>query len=272
MRRLGGLRRLVAGLALGACAVPVAARAAGAPDEPAAAAPLATAAADPDSELVWDPFEPVNRAVFVFNDTLDQWVIDPVASGWNFALPHRVQLCISNFFENLLLPARFANDVLQAKPRAAFQDAGRFVINSWVGIGGLFDPASAGGIPKHTEDFGQTLGYWGVPAGPYLMLPILGPSSPRDAVGLAVDSVGAVQSFFVSYYILLAAAAVDRINDRAMNLEEVRAERAAALDFYAAVRGAYTQYRANQVRDRAPAATQSDEDLYYPEDDEEDER
>lgn len=266
MRRLGACRGLAAGLALGACALPMLARAA---DE-AAASPLASADVDPDSGLVWDPIEPVNRAVFVFNDTLDQWVVDPVASGWRFVLPHRVRLCVSNFFENLLIPVRFANDVLQAKPKVAFQDAGRFVINSWVGIGGLFDPASAGGIPKHTEDFGQTLGYWGVPPGPYLMLPILGPSNPRDALGLAVDSVGAVQSFFLSYYILLAAAAVDRINDRSMNLEEVRAERAAAFDFYAAVRGAYTQYRANQVRDRAPATTQSEEDLYYPEEDEED--
>lgn len=220
--------------------------------------------------IVWDPFEPVNRGIFQFNETLDHWIMEPVATGWDFVLPRRVQICIANFFTHLVLPVRFANDVLQLKPVKAFEDTGRFVTNTLLGVGGLFDPASRAGIPKHDEDFGQTLGRWGVPPGPYLVLPLLGPSNPRDGVGLAVDSVGAIQTFFLSFPILISAAAVNAINDRSLTLEQVRAEREAALDFYTAVRTAYSQFRENRVHDRAvkPDRESADEDLYYLDDEE----
>jgi len=222
--------------------------------------------------LVWDPFEPVNRGIFQFNETLDAWFMEPVASGWDFLMPVRVQLCIHNFFTHLTLPVRFANDVLQLKPLKAFEDTGRFVVNTLVGVGGLFDPASRlAGIPEHDEDFGQTLGRWGVPPGPYLVLPLLGPSNPRDGVGLFVDSLGAVQTFFLSFPILASAAAVNAINDRSLTLEQVRAERESAFDFYAAVRTGYSQFRENRVHDRAvkPKRASADEDLYYLDDEEE---
>ena len=225
---------------------------------------------DDDEELVWDPLEPMNRGIWAFNDTLDRWILEPVAIGWDFVLPRRVQLCINNFFTHLVLPVRIANDLFQLKPVKALEDGGRLVINTLVGVGGLFDPASAGGIPRHDEDFGQTLGYWGVPPGPYLVLPVLGPSNPRDGVGLAVDSVMAVQSFFLSFPILAGAAAVDAVNTRSLTIEEVRAEREAAFDFYVAVRAAYTQFREHRVHDRAdePEESTVDEDLYYFEDEE----
>lgn len=214
---------------------------------------------------VWDPFEPVNRAVFEFNETLDAWVLEPVASAWDRVLPNRVQLCVANFFTNLVLPVRIANDLLQLKPIYAFEDTGRMITNTTLGIGGLFDPASHYGIPIHDEDFGQTLGRWGVPPGPYLVLPLLGPSNPRDAVGLAVDSAGAVQTYFLSFPILVSAATLNVVNDRSLSLEQVRAERAAAFDFYAAVRNAYARYRESRVRDRrdAPEPAAADDDLYY---------
>jgi phospholipid-binding lipoprotein MlaA len=218
-----------------------------------------------DEELVWDPLEPVNRGIWAFNDALDAWLLEPVAIGWDFVLPRRVQLSVNNFFSHLVLPVRIVNDLLQLKPVKALEDGGRFVVNTLVGVGGLFDPASAGGIPRHDEDFGQTLGHWGVPPGPYLVLPVLGPSNPRDGVGLAVDSAMAVQSFFVSFPILAGAAVVDAVNTRSLTIEEVRAEREAAFDFYVAVRAAYTQFREHRVHDRSetPEEPTPDEDLYY---------
>jgi phospholipid-binding lipoprotein MlaA len=244
------------------------------PPDPAPAADAA-ATADVDWEegegIVWDPLEPVNRGIFQFNETLDAWIMEPVATGWDFVMPVRVQLCIANFFTHLTLPVRFANDVLQLKLVKAFDDTGRFVVNTLVGVGGLFDPASRAGIPVHDEDFGQTLGRWGVPPGPYLVLPLLGPSNPRDGVGLAVDSMGAIQTFFVSFPILASAAAVNAINDRSLTLEQVRGERESALDFYAAVRTGYSQFRESRVRDHAvkPQRASADEDLYYLDDEEE---
>ena len=220
---------------------------------------------DDDDELVWDPWEPMNRGIWAFNDTLDAWLLEPVAIGWDFVLPRRVQLCIDNFFSHLVLPVRIANDLMQLKPVKALEDGGRFVVNTLVGVGGLFDPASAGGIPRHDEDFGQTLGHWGVPPGPYLVLPLLGPSNPRDGMGLVVDGAMAIQSFFVSFPILAGAAVVDAVNTRSLTIEEVRAEREAAFDFYVAVRAAYTQYREHRVYDRSdePEESTVDEDLYY---------
>jgi phospholipid-binding lipoprotein MlaA len=245
------------------------------PLEPAAAEDPAEAA-DVDWEegegIVWDPLEPVNRGIFQFNETLDAWIMEPVATGWDFVLPTRVQLCIANFFTHLTLPVRFANDVLQLKLVKAFDDTGRFVVNTLVGVGGLFDPASSlAGIPRHDEDFGQTLGRWGVPPGPYLVLPLLGPSNPRDGVGLVVDSMGAIQTFFVSFPILASAAVVNAINDRSLTLELVRGERESALDFYTAVRTGYSQFRESRVHDRAvkPQSADADEDLYYLDDEEE---
>jgi phospholipid-binding lipoprotein MlaA len=233
----------------------------------------ATPPADSDAvgaRSPWDPWERFNRKIFTFNENVDHYALEPVAKGWDFVMPHRVETCISNFFENLVLPVRFTNDLLQLKPWKAYETLWRAVINTTVGIGGLFDPASAWDVYKSDEDFGQTLGYWGTPAGPYLVLPLLGPSNPRDAAGLAVDSIpyGYIPPFsWIPWYAQLGGTAVRVVNYRALRLETIREERKAAFDWYAAVRSAWTQYRENVVHDRAaapaskPGAT-PDEDLY----------
>jgi phospholipid-binding lipoprotein MlaA len=221
-----------------------------------------------------DPWEPFNRRIFAFNETLDRYALEPVATGWDYALPDRVQTSIGNFFDNLQLPVRFANDVLQLKLWQAYETLWRALINSSVGVGGLFDVASMWEVKKSDEDFGQTLGYWGTPPGPYLVLPLLGPSNPRDTVGMAADSFASVPPYFLPLWITASGRAVDVVNDRAAVLETIREERKAAFDWYAAVRSAFTQYRENRVHDRPDEpedsdAPEADEDLYGFDEDEE---
>ena len=224
-----------------------------------------------EQRTVHDPWEPMNRGIFAFNDGLDRWLLEPIAIGWDFVVPHPVQRGISNVFANLATPRRVANDLLQWKPRKAGADLARFAINTAFGFAGVFDPATAKGIAPGEEDFGQTLGVWGLGAGPYLVLPFFGPSSPRDTGGLIVDTVALTPEFwFAPWYVSYPASGTRVINARALALESVRAEREAAFDFYAAVRSAYVQYRSNQVRDRVqgPEDQDQDEQLYELEDEE----
>ncbi len=136
-----------------------------------------------------DPWQGFNRSMFEFNETLDKYIAKPVALGYQAVTPDFVDTSISNFFSNLEDVLIVANDVFQLKPIQALSDTGRFIINSTLGIFGLFDVARHFGLEKHNEDLGQTLGYWGVGAGPYIMLPVLGPSNLRDTLGLAGDSL-----------------------------------------------------------------------------------
>lgn len=135
-----------------------------------------------------DPWEDYNRAVFEFNETLDKYVAKPVAQGYQAVTPQFIDTGITNFFSNLEDVLIVVNDVFQLKPVQALSDTGRFLINSTIGLLGFFDVASHIGLEKHNEDLGQTLGYWGVGAGPYIMLPVLGPSNVRDTFGLAGDT------------------------------------------------------------------------------------
>lgn len=137
-----------------------------------------------------DPLAPANREIYRFNMLLDKAVLRPIAKGYNKVTPQPVQNSISNFFSNLSLPVTVVNDLLQLKPLDAARDTGRFLVNSTIGIGGLFDPASHWDMPAHSEDFGITLARWGVPSGPYLQIPFLGPSDVRDALGMSVDYYG----------------------------------------------------------------------------------
>jgi phospholipid-binding lipoprotein MlaA len=226
------------------------------------------AAAD-EPGAVYDPWVKMNRKIFAFNDALDRYLLEPIAIGWDTVVPHSAQLGIANVFENLATPRRVANDLLQGKPKKAGDDLGRFAINTTFGVLGIFDPATAQGIPAGDEDFGQTLGVWGVPAGPFLMLPFLGPSNPRDTAGLVVD--GAVLSpefYFAPWYVSYPASGTRMINARALVLETVRSERERAIDLYAAVRSAYVQYRTNQLHDRdeKPEDQDENEQLYQIED------
>jgi len=215
-----------------------------------------------------DPWERMNRATFAFNEGADRWVIEPVAKGLDFVLPDPVERSIRKFFDNSMIPMHFVNAMLQLKPDAALEDLWRFIVNTSVGLAGFFDPASHIGLEPHHEDFGQTLGYWGVPPGPYLVLPIFGPSNPRDTVGMVADSFSTVYPWFIPFYASTSISAFRLLNRRSLALDEIAAERKAALDYYVAVRNAYLSYRENQINDRQEdEADQTDEedeeDLYY---------
>jgi phospholipid-binding lipoprotein MlaA len=255
--KFGARTRVTIGAALLACAVGGAsARAA----EPGSADAVAGEHPAAEGRAVHDPWVTMNRGIFAFNETLDRYLIEPVATGWDFVVPHQVQRGLANFFANIATPRRVANDLLQGKLSKAGDDLGRFAINTTFGMAGLFDPAGDEGLASGDEDFGQTLGVWGAPAGPYLVLPFFGPSSPRDAAGLAVDTTLAPEFYFAPWYVSYPTAGVRVINARSLVLETVRAERESAFDFYSAVRSAYVQYRINQVRDRAAEAENQDED------------
>jgi phospholipid-binding lipoprotein MlaA len=222
------------------------------------------AASEPRQRAVHDPWETMNRGIFTFNDAVDRYLLEPVAIGWDTVVPEPAERGLANFFANVAAPRRIANDLLQGKLDKAGNDFGRFLINTSFGGLGFFDPATAQGIPRGDEDFGQTLGVWGSPAGPYLVLPFFGPSSPRDTAGLVVDTLLSPEFYFAPWYVSYPATGTRVINARALALESVRAERESAFDLYSAVRSAYVQYRINQVRDReaAPEGQDADESLY----------
>ncbi len=214
-----------------------------------------------------DPWVRWNRAVFAFNDALDVYLLEPVAKAWDRVLPDRVQQSIANVFTNAYTPLVAANNLLQGKPHESAVDVARFMVNSTFGLIGLFDLASDWGLEKHDEDFGQTLAVWGVPPGPYLVLPFLGPSSPRDAVGYGVDSLATVYWFFTDIRFTIGPQAVSVVNGRAQVLDAVRELKAASVDYYAAVRNAYWQRRKAQISDTREVSV--DQSLYQIEDEDE---
>jgi len=199
-----------------------------------------------------DPLEPLNRGVYKFNDTLDQAVLKPVAKGYKAVLPNPVRTGVGNFFANIDDALIAVNNLLQFKFGAALSDVGRLLTNTTIGIGGLFDVASGFGLEKHNEDFGQTLGYWGIGDGPFLMLPLLGPSNLRDTVGLAVyyqlDPIWNL-NHIPTRNTLGTIRVVDR-RARLLDAEKVLDE--AALDPYTFLRDAYIQQRRNLIYDGNP--------------------
>jgi phospholipid-binding lipoprotein MlaA len=211
-----------------------------------------------------DPWEGFNRRIFWFNDRVDVYVLEPVAKGWDWALPKPIQTGFSNFFENLRFPIRFVNDVLQGKLVDSAQTVARFTVNTMLGGAGFLDPATDIGLKQSNEDFGQTLGVWGVPSGPYLVLPFLGASNIRDTGGLVFDSAASITPFFIDGFITAGARLIDVINTRAQFLGAVAEAKAASLDYYIFVRNAYTQRRDALVKDEDTAADGSpnDETLY----------
>ncbi len=189
-----------------------------------------------------DPLEPMNRAVFKFNDALDQTVAVPLAKGYQTVTPQPLRTAVSNFFANLGDLTTAANNLLQLKITDATEDLMRVAVNSTFGLGGLLDFATPAGLPKHRQDFGLTLGRWGVPSGPYLVLPVFGPSSLRDSMGLVVD---------VRFNPLNYAEPIVRYPLYATQFVSVRSDllgasellNQAALDKYSFVRDAFTQQR-----------------------------
>lgn len=214
-----------------------------------------------------DPLEPTNRAVFQFNQAVDKAVIKPVAQGYRAVVPQYGRDRVRNFLDNLRAPVIFANDVLQGQPDRAMQTLMRFAFNTGFGIGGLLDLATPAGIPFHDEDFGQTFAVWGIPEGPYIVLPILGPSNPRDTTGLVTewltdpvnlwwDNVGIDTAIWTR----TGVAGVDKREQYLDSLDEI--ERT-SLDYYSAIRALYRQRRAAEIKnekvtDKVPPTSVSD--------------
>ncbi|MFM0341238.1 MlaA family lipoprotein [Paraburkholderia fungorum] len=209
-----------------------------------------------------DPFEPANRVIFNFNDGLDRYVAIPVAKGYQKVTPQPLRTAVSNFFSNLGDVSNFANDLLQLKITDATEDLVRFAFNSTFGLGGLIDWATPAGLPKHHQDFGLTLGHWGVPSGPYLVLPLFGPSTVRDSMGLIVD----VRVNPLNYFepaVRNPLWLLQFISVRSDLLGATDLLQQAALDKYSFVRDAYTQQRRARLRGAdkaAPLPNYDDED------------
>ena len=227
------------------------------------------ARADEGAGEEYDPWEPMNTNIFEFNRQVDRFVLKPVAKGYNFVMPDLVQVGISNIFYNLRFAPRFLNNVFQGKLKGAGIEVGRFLINSTVGLAGFFDLAKHVDLVTSEEDLGQTLGFYGVKPGPYLVLPLLQPFTVRDFVGyvgdmflnpinwlvvpiIEVDGVPSViahENHLTSTIIQIGARVGNIINERSRNLETYQGVEEATLDLYTAVRNAYLQKRAQAIRE-----------------------
>jgi phospholipid-binding lipoprotein MlaA len=199
-----------------------------------------------------DPFEPVNRAVFAFNETTDEYVLQPVARGYRSLVPEFLRTGVSNMFSNLEDVWTGVNNLLQGKVNDGAVDFARFTWNTTIGLLGFFDVSTAMNLPKHNEDFGQTLGRWGVGTGPYLVLPIFGPSNFRDGVGFSVDSFADYVRNLDHVPTRNSLYATRAVNTRANLLDAGKVLDEAALDKYRFLRDAYLQRRQNLVYDGSP--------------------
>jgi len=199
-----------------------------------------------------DPLEPFNRAMFHFNDKLYFWVLKPVAQGYSVVVPEPARVSVSNFFANLAFPIRFVNALLQANLTGAAAELGRFTVNTLWGIGGLLDPASSQEIAleKHDEDFGQTLGVYGLGPGFFINWPVFGPSSPRDTIGKVGDGFLNPIAYLTPWYAAAGARTTDIINATSLRIGDYESIKAAAIDPYVAMRNAYAQYRLQKIQRR----------------------
>ncbi|MGR8918752.1 MAG: MlaA family lipoprotein [Gammaproteobacteria bacterium] len=205
-----------------------------------------------------DPHESLNRKFYAFNDGLDRNFLQPIARGYVNVTPDPVRDGVTNFFDNVGYLNTIANDLLQGKLGQFFEDSGRFVINSTIGIGGLFDPATGMGLPQNNEDLGQTFGTWGAGEGAYLTLPLLGPSSYRD-VPAPVMGIFLNPLTYLSPVITIPAGFVSAVNTRANLLDATRIRDEAALDPYTFVREAWRQQREFDIYDGNPPGDGFDE-------------
>ena len=228
--------------------------------------------AKPGEEAIeeYDPWEPLNTKFFEFNRQLDRWVLKPVAKGYNAVVPNIVQVGISNIFYNSRVTPRYLNNIFQGNFKGAGIEVGRFLINTTVGIGGFFDVAQRLNFTTPEEDTGQTLGFYGIKPGPYIMVPLLGPYTVRDLAGYAGDialnpiywlilptmhNIDAIPTVIspdervAIYGITIGARATEIVNDRSLNLEKFQGVEESTLDLYAAVRNAYLQKRAKAIQE-----------------------
>lgn len=200
-----------------------------------------------------DPLEPTNRVMYKFNNGIDTVIMRPAARAYRFLVPSPVRNGIHNVLSNLGTPVEFSNDVLEGKPRRAGDTTMRFLINSTAGVLGIFDFAKNWGYPDHDADFGMTLALWGVPEGPFLFLPVFGPSNPRDGIGLGVNA--AMDPFnWIGQGAAVRALdwtrfAVNAIDERERHLDDIDSVKRTALDPYATFRSLYRQHRHAQIDD-----------------------
>jgi phospholipid-binding lipoprotein MlaA len=217
----------------------------------------------------YDPWEPLNTKVFEFNRQVDRWVLKPAAQGYNAVVPNPVQIGISNLFYNIRFPSRLINNLAQGKLSGAGTEVGRFLLNSTFGLGGLVDVAKYMDITTPEEDTGQTLGYYGMKPGPYVVLPFLPPFTLRDLVGYIGDialnpinwmvfpiievngipSLVAHHNRTTSSIAQIGGRVEEILNDRSLNLEKFQGVEEATLDLYTAVKNAYIQKRRNAIRE-----------------------
>jgi phospholipid-binding lipoprotein MlaA len=201
-----------------------------------------------------DPLEDTNRKIFEFNQFVDRNAIVPAAKAYRTALPDPVRGSVRDFLNNLREPLVFVNDTLQGQFESAAKTVGRFVINSTIGIGGVVDVAGRWGIPFHEEDLGLTLGAWGIPEGPYIVVPVLGPSTPRDLGGQVAEGFGDPWNLLVTgnpytlYWIPFVRGGVSGIDQRSRYIETLADIERTSLDYYATIRSLYRQRRAALIR------------------------
>jgi phospholipid-binding lipoprotein MlaA len=201
-----------------------------------------------------DPLEDANRKIFEFNQFVDRNAIVPAAKAYRAALPDPVRDSVRDFLNNLREPLVFVNDTLQGEFESAAKTVGRFVVNSTIGIGGVVDVAGRWGVPHHDEDLGLTLGAWGIPEGPYIVVPVLGPSTPRDLGGQIAEGFGDPWNLLVTgnpwtlYWIPFVRGAVGGIDQRSRYIETLADIERTSLDYYATIRSLYRQRRAALIR------------------------
>jgi len=200
-----------------------------------------------------DQLEPVNRAIFVFNDKAYFWVMKPVARGYRAVVPEGARVSVGNFFSNLLTPIRFANNLLQGKFKDSGSELLRFTINSTIGMAGLFDVAKNDfHLERRNEDLGRTLGVYGLGHGVYIVLPLLGPSSLRDTAGLAGDAFLDPVNYLNSLALIAAVRTLRTENDVSLRIGEYEDLKKMSIDPYSALRDAYVQYRARKAEKPPP--------------------
>ncbi len=201
-----------------------------------------------------DPMEPLNRRIFKFNSRTEKKILRPVGKAYKKAVPQFLRDRVRDFSNNFSSPVTFINDVLQGKGGRAAETAVRFVVNSVAGIGGLFDVAGQYGLKRHTEDFGQTLAVWGFKSGPYMMLPLLGPSSVRHTVGRGVDAFSnplgyLTGSTLTTQFIFGVRGALGFLDEYSRNIQTIEDLQKDSVDWYATVRSLYRQNRESEIKD-----------------------
>jgi phospholipid-binding lipoprotein MlaA len=215
----------------------------------------ASAPPSADALAANDPWEQTNRETLKLNGKIDRYFVIPTVGLYFLVVPEAGRRGVHNFLGNLSLPTIFVNDMLQGELSRAGKSMWRLVINSTLGLGGFFDPASKAGIPGHGEDFGQTLAVWGVGEGPYLVLPFLGPSNPRDAAGLAIDvAMDPTNQIHFKQHIWWDAGRIyfTLLDLRAQNYQTIQGIQRSSVDYYSSLRNLYRQMRAEQIRNGRP--------------------